>query len=85
MSDVLNRLRPSFDVNTNRDHTAVTDTRKEAEQLRHLSKYVFARQYGLATPFRSTTAKGASFKFADYLDREAEIKVNSLALCLGSH
>lgn len=82
---MLNRLKPSFDVNTTRNHTTVTDTRKEAEQLRHLSKYVFARQYGLATPFRSTNAKGASFKFADYLDREAEIKANSLAPCLDSY
>ncbi|KAF8802468.1 hypothetical protein BYT27DRAFT_7112527 [Phlegmacium glaucopus] len=74
MLDVLNRLQPSFNVNTSRDYTIVTDTRKQAEQVRHLSKYVFARQYGLATPFRSTAAKGGSFKFADYLDREAEIK-----------
>lgn len=73
LKHVLNRLRPSFDVNASPDHTVVTHTRKEAEQVRHLSKYVFARQYGLATPFHSTTAKGA-FKFAHYIDREAEIK-----------
>ena len=77
MSDVLNRLQPSFDANTNRDHIA-TDTRKQAEQVRHLSKYVFARQYGLVTPFHPTTVKGASFNFPYYLDREAEIKVNCL-------
>ena len=78
MSDVLNRLQPSFDVNASRDHTFVIDTRKQAEQVRHLSKYVFARQYGLATPFHSTAAKGASFKFSHYPDREAEIKVSHL-------
>lgn len=78
MSDVLNRLQPSFDTNASRDHTFVIDSRKQAEQVRHLSKYVFARQYGLATPFHSTTAKGASFKFGHYFDREAEIKVSCL-------
>jgi hypothetical protein len=78
MSDVLNRLQPSFDVSANSDHTFVSDPRKQAEQVRHLSKYVFARQYGLATPFHSTGAKGASFKFAHCPDREAEIKVSRL-------
>jgi hypothetical protein len=78
MSDVLNRLQPSFDVNASRDHTFVIDTRKQAEQVRHLSKYVFARQYGLATPFHSTAAKGASSKFGNFSDREAEIKVSRL-------
>jgi hypothetical protein len=75
ISDVLNRLQPSFDLNASRKHTFVTDTRRPAEQVRHLSKYVFARQYGLGTPFHSAAAKGTSFKFAHYLDREAEIKV----------
>ena len=74
---MLNRLQPSFDVNVSRDNT-ITDTRKQAEQVRHLSKYIFARQYGLATPFHSTGSKGASFKFAYYPDREAEIKVSLL-------
>ena len=72
MSDVLNRLQPSFEANPSHD------TRKQAEQVRHLSKYVFARQYGLATPFRSTAVKGVSFKFAHCPDREAEIKVSRL-------
>ena len=72
MSDVLNRLQPSFDAN------AGCDTRKQAEQVRHLSKYVFARQYGLGTPFHSTAAKGVSYKFAHCPDREAEIKVSCL-------
>lgn len=82
---MLNRLQPSFDVNASRDHTIVINTQKQAEQVRHLSKYVFARQYGLATPFRSMAAKGASFKFADYLDREAEIKVSCLRAFVLSH
>ena len=75
MSDVLNRLQPPFDANAGRDHTFVIDSRKQAEQVRHLSKYVFARQYGLATPFHSTSA---SFKFSRCPDREAEIKVSCL-------
>ena len=72
---MLNRLQPSFNVNASHDNT-VTDTRKQAEQVRHLSKYVFPRQYDLATPFHSTGGKGASFKFAHFPDREAEIKVS---------
>ena len=75
MSDVLNRLQPSFDANASRDHSLVIDSR-QAEQVRHLSKYVFARQYGLATPFHSTPAKGPSFRFAHCPDREVEIKVS---------
>ena len=75
---MLNRLQPSFDANAGRDPTFVIDTRKQAEQVRHLSKYVFARQYGLATPFHSTAAKGASFRFAHCPDREAEIKVSCI-------
>jgi hypothetical protein len=78
MSDVLNRLQPSFDGNASRDHNFVIDIRKQAEQVRHLSKYVFARQYGLATPCHSTAAKGHSFRFAHCPDREAEIKVSRL-------
>ena len=75
---MLNRLQPSSNVNANRDHTFIIDTRKQAEQVRHLSKYVFARQYGLATPFHSTAAKGAFFKNSHCSDREAEIKVSRL-------
>ena len=82
MSDVLNRLQPSF---ASRDHTYVIDTRKQAEQVRHLSKYVFARQYGLATPFHSTAAKGPHFRFAHSPDREAEIKVSRLRPLIISH
>jgi hypothetical protein len=78
MSDVLNRLQPSFDVNASRNHSFVIDPRKQAEQVRHLSKYVFARQYGLGTPFHSPAVKGTSFRFAHYLDREVEIKVSHL-------
>jgi hypothetical protein len=80
MPDVLNRLQPSFDLNASRNHTIVIDTRKQAEQVRHFSKYVFARQYGLATPFRSMAAKGTTSQFVHYPDREAEIKVSRLRL-----
>ena len=76
---MLNRLQPSFDLNASRDHTII-DTRKQAEQVRHFSKYVFARQYGLATPFRSMAAKGSTSQFVHYPDREAEIKVSRLRL-----
>ena len=82
MSDVLNRLQPSF---ASRDHTYVIDTRKQVEQVRHLSKYVFARQYGLATPFHSTAAKGPHFRFAHSPDKEAEIKVSRLRPLIISH
>ncbi|KAI0303742.1 hypothetical protein B0F90DRAFT_1626474, partial [Multifurca ochricompacta] len=42
---------------------------------RHLSKYVFPREYGLATAF-STASK--VHKYSNFADREDEIKVRKL-------
>lgn len=41
------------------------------EDARHLSKYVFPREYGLATVFSAAKAH----KYSDFADREDEIKV----------
>jgi telomerase reverse transcriptase len=71
---VLNRLEPSY-KRAKADSTSTTrDPRQIAENTRHLSKYIFARQYGLHTPFSSAPTKG--FSPVDYMDREAEIKVS---------
>ena len=52
------------------------DPRKQAENSRHLAKYIFPRQYGLSSPFSpGLRPKEEAFKFPDYLDREEEIKV----------
>ncbi|KJA26221.1 hypothetical protein HYPSUDRAFT_133106, partial [Hypholoma sublateritium FD-334 SS-4] len=50
--------------------------KKLAENVRHVSKYIFSRQYGLNTPFASAEMKGSSFGLSayDYLDREDELK-----------
>jgi hypothetical protein len=42
------------------------------EATRHLSKYVFPREYGLATVF---TSYAKAHKYSDVADREEEIKV----------
>ena len=51
------------------------DPRKQAQDTRHLAKYVFPRQHGLSSPFRTMLSKRDALKFPDYSDREAEIKV----------
>ena len=67
---MLSRLIPSYLGKGKLIH----DPRQFALQAQHLSKYIFARQYGLNTPF-STTAKTYSVSLGDYTDRESEIKV----------
>ncbi|KAJ7455324.1 hypothetical protein B0H11DRAFT_252152 [Mycena galericulata] len=46
------------------------------DDARHLAKYVFARQYGLASPFRFQTPKREAFKLPNFDNREHEIKGN---------
>lgn len=52
------------------------------EDARHLSKYLFPREYGLATAFASVRAH----KYPDFADREDEIKVSVIyvPLCFAS-
>jgi len=79
-TDVLNRLEPSYvRAKDAGNSSSKKDPRKLAENARHLSKYIFARQYGLNSPFSSAPAYG--FVMIDYMDREAEIKVGILWLC----
>jgi telomerase reverse transcriptase len=42
---------------------------------RHLAKYVFARQYGLASAFKFQTSKYEAFEIPSFDDREQDIKV----------
>lgn len=51
------------------------DPKKQEENARHLSKYIFPRQYGLANPFSGSQSKKNAFQIPDYSDRESEIKV----------
>ncbi|KAF8273247.1 hypothetical protein EI94DRAFT_1564525 [Lactarius quietus] len=46
------------------------DYHERMEDARHLSKYMFPREYGLATAFASVRAH----KYPDFADREDEIK-----------
>ncbi|KAF8071885.1 hypothetical protein FPV67DRAFT_904108 [Lyophyllum atratum] len=52
------------------------DHREQQKHARHLSKYVFPRQYGLTSPFTEANSKRHVFGFPDYMDREVEIKAN---------
>ncbi|KAJ3515494.1 hypothetical protein NLJ89_g1720 [Agrocybe chaxingu] len=76
LKHILNRLQSSYEPRPkSKDAMAVDECpRQQAENARHLSKYVFARQYGLTTPFTSPQMRGSPFQFGDYLDRETEIK-----------
>lgn len=51
------------------------DSLKQARDARHISKYVFPRQYGLQNPFNALVERCYSTRFPDYTDRENEIKV----------
>jgi|SRR5712671_321972 len=70
-TDILNVLNPCFRRAT-KAHFQARDHHKRMEDARHLSKYVFPREYGLATVFASAAK---AYKYPDFADREDEIKV----------
>jgi hypothetical protein len=70
-TDVLNVLNPSFRQSTKASWRA-RDHHKRMEDARHLSRYVFPREYSLATVFFAAKAQ----KYSDFADREDEIKVS---------
>lgn len=74
-SDVLNRLVLCYETKGVPAKYASQGGDNLAADARHLSKYIFARQYGLNTPF-SSTVKGPSIN--DCLDRDLEIQVRHL-------
>ncbi|KAG6812970.1 hypothetical protein H0H92_015089 [Tricholoma furcatifolium] len=51
------------------------DPKEQQQYTRHLSKYVFPRQYGLKCPFVTTSTSKSLLDIADYTDREEEIKL----------
>ncbi|KAF9468017.1 hypothetical protein BDZ94DRAFT_1154632, partial [Collybia nuda] len=51
------------------------DPRDQAKMARHLSKYIFPRQYGLSSPFQFTSQTRGAFKLPNYQDRESEISL----------
>ncbi|KAI0280790.1 hypothetical protein BGY98DRAFT_1060348, partial [Russula aff. rugulosa BPL654] len=67
---ILNVLNPSFHRSTI-PRFQTRDYHKRMEDARHLSKYVFPREYGLATVFASANK---AHKYSDFADREDEIK-----------
>ena len=76
--DVLNLLNPSHrrKPKINPHEFVDPDPKVQAMNARHLSKYVFARQYGLSNPFVPPDRRMNTF-LPDYSDRELEIKVLS--------
>ncbi|THH09180.1 hypothetical protein EW146_g8757 [Bondarzewia mesenterica] len=50
------------------------DLRKQMQDARHLSKYIFPRMYGLSNVFSLPSPPRPSSKLPDYIDREDEIK-----------
>ncbi len=76
-TDILNVLNLSFHRST-RARFQARDHHKRMEDARHLSKYVFPREYGLATVFASAAK---AHKYSDVADREDEIKVGTNVSC----
>lgn len=70
-ADILNVLNSSFRRATGARYQA-RDHHKRMEDARHLSKYIFPREYGLATVF---TSAAKAHKYSEFADREGEIKV----------
>lgn len=75
--DILNRLNPTSKPTCAGSSWVDPDPRKQAENSRHLAKYVFARQYGLPNVFVVNTRRPDVLQLPDYLDREHQIKVGS--------
>ncbi|KAJ7170830.1 hypothetical protein C8R43DRAFT_68505 [Mycena crocata] len=72
---ILNRLNPPQPKpKVPPEYHVDPDSRKQMDDARHLAKYVFPRQYGLASVFRFQTSKRESFKIPNFDDREHEIK-----------
>jgi Ser-tRNA(Ala) deacylase AlaX len=69
-ADILNILNPSSPKSKSTFRQR-RDYHERMEAARHLSKYLFPREYGLATAFASVKAH----KYPDFADREDEIKV----------
>jgi hypothetical protein len=77
--DILNRLNPCFKFKQKPTPRAVhgLDPRQLAEKARHLSKYIFPRQYHLTNVFTLDTDKFApANNIPDIVDREDEIKAS---------
>ncbi|KAG6896050.1 hypothetical protein C0992_010666 [Termitomyces sp. T32_za158] len=78
---ILNRIYPSYlrPPKVDPDQYVDPDPKEQLQHARHLSKYVFPRQYGLNNPFFVANLRKNAFNAPDYMDREAEIK--SLGKC----
>lgn len=74
---MLNFFHPAYQRNLkiNPNEFVDPDPKEQARKARHLSKYIFPRQYGLSSPFVMTHRKREVFNLPDYTDRELEIKV----------
>ena len=77
--DILNRLNPSYHrrPKLRPEDFVDPDARVQAEQARHLAKYVFARQFGLSNVFDLSARSKGPMKAPDFFDRESEIMVLS--------
>lgn len=82
--DILNRLNPNPQSKPGPDDPWVDpDPQVQLEHARHLAKYVFARQYGLPSPFVAEKAPLFANQLPDYSEREHQIQVYLGALFLG--
>ncbi|TFK45863.1 hypothetical protein OE88DRAFT_1639337 [Heliocybe sulcata] len=78
VKDVLNRIAPSYTRMQTfaQVHSAWANPRKRTDDARHLAKYILPRQYGLTSPFSSSTGcKQLSSEIPDFNSRECEIKM----------
>lgn len=85
LTDILNRLNPSFKVKQKPSPHELSelDPRQLAEKARHLSKYIFPRQYSLTNVFAMDSDTFASANNTpDIIDREDEIEASRSHACI---
>ncbi|RXW18136.1 hypothetical protein EST38_g7715 [Candolleomyces aberdarensis] len=71
----LNCLYPSYSSKSSGTQAQLQYVpKKQTEEARHLSKYIFPAQYGMQSPFQYVSARKGD-QYPNYLDREKDIEM----------
>lgn len=75
--DALNHLNPAYFKKPRLDPATYKDPdpAEQARKARHLSKYIFPLQHGLANVFSHVASRNETYRQPNFIDREHEIKV----------
>jgi hypothetical protein len=75
-TDALNQIYPSYASKSSGTQAQPPYApEKQAEEVRHLSKYIFPAQYGMQSAFQYISARKGD-QYPNYLDREKDIEVS---------